>query len=315
MEIPTSTIHDCFKKVFDMDTQHINPSTLKKMIKMYLAPEFHPLFILSTNVTDRLARFFAKQKNPSIMKYIEESKNDVCLLQQLHRMLYVESKTDNKGREDSRIADIFMDLKPIRERQKHVKNFTYLDLGCSEGKITKSMVSTLRLTPAQSFACDIFPQEDEKEYQFSQSGQTNLPYHDQQFDFITLFMSAHHFSDMDKMLLEIKRVLKPGGYVLLREHHCRQPKDAIFYNIVHAIWACVYKKEMTPYEFVKAFVKQEKTHYYAKYRSIKEWTDLFTSYSFIPIGSPHFSAFYDSNKRRWTYKEDQMNAAYLLFQK
>ena len=33
----------------------------------------------------------------------------------------------------------------------------------------------------------------------------------------------HHFCNFDKMLTEIKRVLKPGGYLFIREHDV--PKD------------------------------------------------------------------------------------------
>ena len=37
-------------------------------------------------------------------------------------------------------------------------------------------------------------------------------------DLVTCIMSMHHFRDFNQMLKEISRVLKPGGYLFIREH-------------------------------------------------------------------------------------------------
>jgi len=41
---------------------------------------------------------------------------------------------------------------------------------------------------------------------------------DESVDLVTCLMSIHHFEDFDLMLKEIKRVLKPGGFLFVREH-------------------------------------------------------------------------------------------------
>jgi ubiquinone/menaquinone biosynthesis C-methylase UbiE len=116
---------------------------------------------------------------------------------------------------------------------------------------------------------------------------------------------------MDDMMKELLRVLKPGGYVLIREHNLTNPDDAIFYNIIHALYACVLKSEMTPYDFVESFVDAEQTSYYSKYRSIAEWIKLFRGYRFMVMRTGAHG-FYDQRNR--TYKFDQMNGFYQLFQ-
>ena len=37
-------------------------------------------------------------------------------------------------------------------------------------------------------------------------------------DLVTCIMSMHHFRDFNQMLIEIRRVMKPGGYLFFREH-------------------------------------------------------------------------------------------------
>ena len=41
---------------------------------------------------------------------------------------------------------------------------------------------------------------------------------DKSVQLVTCIMSMHHFRDFAQMLSEIKRVLRPGGYLFVREH-------------------------------------------------------------------------------------------------
>lgn len=72
---------------------------------------------------------------------------------------------------------------------------------------------------------------------------------------------------------------------------------------------------MTPYEFIKYFIKQEETHYYAKYRSEQEWIKLFKVNNFNLSNKPHGSYYFDQKLKRYIEFEDKMNGVYLLFQK
>jgi ubiquinone/menaquinone biosynthesis C-methylase UbiE len=300
---------ECIFRILGYD---IDQKDIILFLKMFLKIDFHPIFKLNKIINDRLNNFFYRKYSNKIGKIKKELtlNNDLCILHNLHQLLYTPpNKNLNNSREDSRINDISQELFLIKKLIS--PNFNYLDLGCSEGKITKAVVKSLQLSKKQSFACDIFDQESEDEFIFTMNKVDFLPYKDNMFDFVTLFMSAHHFTHMDEMFKEIKRIVKPNGYVLIREHDCTSKNDSIFYNIIHSIYSCVIGKEMTIFDFVKSFIKAEETIYYAKYYSIKEWITLFSKYGFNKIINEHFS--YDFKKKDFNFK-DQMDSFYCMFQ-
>jgi ubiquinone/menaquinone biosynthesis C-methylase UbiE len=47
----------------------------------------------------------------------------------------------------------------------------------------------------------------------AQGSVEELPFHNQQFDFVASRYSAHHWNDVPRALQEVRRVLKPGGQV------------------------------------------------------------------------------------------------------
>ncbi|MCK5158961.1 MAG: class I SAM-dependent methyltransferase [Candidatus Heimdallarchaeota archaeon] len=47
-----------------------------------------------------------------------------------------------------------------------------------------------------------------------------LKFDDNKFDFVCLANSLHHLENMNEVLCEIKRVLKPGGYLIIQEMFC-----------------------------------------------------------------------------------------------
>ncbi len=55
-------------------------------------------------------------------------------------------------------------------------------------------------------------------------------------DLITCFVTLHHVPHLEPMLCEIVRILRPGGYLILREHDCKNTRSlpAKYLNFVHA---------------------------------------------------------------------------------
>ena len=56
-------------------------------------------------------------------------------------------------------------------------------------------------------------------------------------DLVTCFVTLHHVADLEKVLWELVRILRPGGYLILREHdsekeHCLTAK---YLHFIHAI--------------------------------------------------------------------------------
>jgi ubiquinone/menaquinone biosynthesis C-methylase UbiE len=60
---------------------------------------------------------------------------------------------------------------------------------------------------------------------------------DNRVDLITSFVTFHHVSQLKETLTELARILRPGGYLILREHDCTNKHllSAKYLNFVHAI--------------------------------------------------------------------------------
>ncbi|CAF1383167.1 unnamed protein product [Rotaria sp. Silwood1] len=59
---------------------------------------------------------------------------------------------------------------------------------------------------------------------------------DNRVDLITCFVTLHHVPHLNSMLSEFVRILQPDGYLILREHDCRNERSltAKYLNFVHA---------------------------------------------------------------------------------
>lgn len=66
-----------------------------------------------------------------------------------------------------------------------------------------------------------------------------LPYEDNKFDLIVTLMTLHHIKNVEQVLREFRRILKPGGCIIIREHdHC-YPEFSVFLDIVHGLYCKV----------------------------------------------------------------------------
>ncbi len=59
---------------------------------------------------------------------------------------------------------------------------------------------------------------------------------DSRVDLITCFVTLHHVPQLKPILSELVRILRPGGYLILREHDCKKARTLLakYLNFVHA---------------------------------------------------------------------------------
>ena len=207
-------------------------------------------------------------------------------------------------REDTRLRDVGREM-AILKREAGRDGFAYLDLGCSEGRLTGAVARELGLPPDRAHGCDIVPQRAEggpPAFTFAPCEPRRLPYADGSFDFVSLFMSAHHFEDAPAMLGEIQRVTRVGARVIMREHDCGSQQQGLFYDFVHAFYACLAGEETTPAGFAEQYGRGG----YAQYRPRAEWLELFRRAGFEPDAAvaPHGSWI------RGEYKSDGFDSFY-----
>ena len=95
---------------------------------------------------------------------------------------------------------------------------TFLDFGCGNAEITKEIAATYGIKNV--IGVDVYPESEFKgdsvTYKQVKDNKIDIP--NQSIELITCFMSIHHFEDFTKMMSEICRVLKPGGFLFFREH-------------------------------------------------------------------------------------------------
>lgn len=73
---------------------------------------------------------------------------------------------------------------------------------------------------------------------FQHMNASNISFPDKSFDTVSLSNSLHHLADMDAVLKEMLRVVKPGGTIILNEMICdNQSPSQMTYVLMHHWWA------------------------------------------------------------------------------
>lgn len=100
-----------------------------------------------------------------------------------------------------------------------------LDVGCGDGGVAR----LLRERVGEVVAIDVEPSDlwsNEDGMSFSVANAEEMPFANDEFDLIHSKDSMHHMDDPDRAIHEYRRVLKPGGTVLIVEANRYNP---IFY--------------------------------------------------------------------------------------
>lgn len=134
-----------------------------------------------------------------------------------------------------------IDNKWRREIVDHSREFKYnsrviLDLATGTGDLTKEL---LKLEPEVIAAADISGKMLEiqsqkitdKRVKLIQASAENLPFDDNYFDIITIGFGIRNFEDLSKSLIEISRVLKPNGKLIILEMFKSRRFTAKLFNI------------------------------------------------------------------------------------
>lgn len=139
-----------------------------------------------------------------------------------------------------------------------------LDIGCADGSILRSLKTKYNLSKEQVIGVDIID-TNPKDITFTKVINNKIFLPDSSVDTVIVLMTAHHFDDA--MINEIKRVMRSGATLIVREHDYTNQSDAVFWDIMHLMYECVIYKEKTPEEFLN--------QYRSIYRSKDAWIKIF----------------------------------------
>jgi len=158
-----------------------------------------------------------------------------------------------------------------------------LDLGCGAGidsaefaRNGASVVST-DFTRTATKSTQSLLEEANLPAQVVQADATSLPFKKETFDCIYSFGVLHHIPDVDKAVVEINRVIKPGGQVMAMLYN----KDSLLYG-----YSIVYLRgikegllgKLTMDEILSRYSERKEDNPYTKVYTKAEARALFSQY-------------------------------------
>jgi|688.fasta_scaffold53317_4 SAM-dependent methyltransferase len=100
----------------------------------------------------------------------------------------------------------------------------------------------------------------------------NHKIHNNSLDLITAFQVFHHILDVSTTLKLLYDLLKPGGYLIIREHDCNNNTTRMLIDVEHIIYDYVYNN-----------LQNSINDYFAYYRTKEQWIDIITNVGFKHI--------------------------------
>ena len=118
------------------------------------------------------------------------------------------------------------ELIKLGSRLKQIEGGKILDVATGRGEFVQMLSRSLKnfdeIIGIDSDRKAIHSSRDEfpdTKYKFELQDAYHLDFPDNSFDLVALSNSLHHFAEPEKVIREMKRVLKPGGYFLINEMH------------------------------------------------------------------------------------------------
>jgi len=154
-----------------------------------------------------------------------------------------------------------IEVKELRKRSNLAVNKIVLEIGCGNGTGTKLIQKYF--SPKKIIATDLDSKMikrakkkiKDKSIKFEVANASNLKYKANTFDAIFDFGVIHHIPNWKDCLKELKRVLKPGGELILEDLTIDTFTTGIIGNISRKILDHPYKEMFTEKEFV-AYLKK-----------------------------------------------------------
>lgn len=151
----------------------------------------------------------------------------------------------------------------------------YLDVGCGNGHKTKIFGDYLKIEPSNLHGCDIStwgPYTSNKDFGFNFSLIKNgsIDYADSTFDIITVILTLHHVEKLNEFIMEIKRILKLNGLLILIEHNIYDDDEAMLIDVQHLFFGA----------FVDNDLDFAKNGMYTKCYNMVEWEFILSKHNF-----------------------------------
>lgn len=178
-------------------------------------------------------------------------------------------------REDERIRILKYIFNKVFESRNDPRYNTierYLDIGCGDCNITYKIGKFLKSD--EIYGADILPLPDiPSGIKYLQIINNIIDLPDNSVDFVSCFVCIHHFNNIELMFKEICRVLKPGGYLYIRDHDIKYLKDYVLVMLLHILYGA-----------------KQKTYYKGTYFSLNDLRSYLGQLNFYEICLNYYTA-------------------------
>lgn len=142
----------------------------------------------------------------------------------------------------------------------------YTDVGAGDGSIGRAIAGVVDAGTVHLFDVEASPDVTVVKQE------EPLPLPDDSQDLVTALVTAHHVLDIDAWLDDVARVVKPSGYVYVREHDVSTMQDAHYINWVHLI------------DIARRRARRELASFHAEYYSSDDLEDTLSSLGIELVG-------------------------------
>ena len=103
---------------------------------------------------------------------------------------------------------------------------------------------------------------------------------DNTIDIILIIVSLHHMTDqtINNLMLNIDRILKPNGLIIIKEHNCIHKDDIKIINWEHHLYHILASKNLNE-DNIKKYLE----NFTNNYKSMEEYNNIFAKYNFKNI--------------------------------
>lgn len=193
--------------------------------------------------------------------------------------------------EMNRVAARIRDLTPMNHILTGSVTNNYLDIGCGNGAITRGLGKHFGLSEDRIHGADIASwagHDHQNEalpgftFKTISVGTSAAPKYEIDLpngscSLISMLMVLHHIhsDQMSMMFAELRRLVSPGGLILIREHDSPNPMIDALINIEHGVFEVALEKLTTGPKFT--------ANYFGQYRTKREWRRMFEYYGFVHL--------------------------------
>ena len=217
---------------------------------------------------------------------------------ELQTFIDIRKNIKNKNKESNKS---FENIKTLL-KDININNNVFVDIGCGSGVLTNLIKKEYKFNIVHCFETNnyINPKFNDIEINMIKNAVINLP--DKSVDLILCNFSLHHIQEINKIINEIKRILKQGGYLIIQEHDNTSDKQKElldFYHYINYLLLVDIKDEdfetssslkkknditkidrqsMSDFETLYSRFQNE---YYSNYTSKKDLNNMFQNYKVI----------------------------------